>query len=198
VPQPILDFWFGDGLTLGWPSDDRGKLWWGGGKDLDEQISSQFGPQVRLALAGELQTWRSATLSSLALVILLDQFTRNVFRSEAQAFSGDVLAQSVVVEGLDKGMDQLLPWVGRVFFYMPLMHAENLTHQEECVKRFTQLLADAPQALKPKIEGNVKFAVEHRDIIAKLGRFPHRNRVMGRLSSPAEDEFLKTGPRFGQ
>ena len=198
MPQSILDFWFGDGLTLGWPSDDRSKLWWGGGKDLDEQISTQFGPQVRSALAGELQSWQSAPLSSLALVILLDQFTRNLFRGRAQAFSGDLQAQSVVVEALNRGVDQLLPWVGRVFFYMPLMHAENLAHQTVCVQRFTQVLADAPEALKPKIEGNLKFAVEHRDIIAKFGRFPHRNKAMGRLSSPAEGEFLKTGPRYGQ
>ena len=198
MPQSVLEFWLGDGLELGWPSGDRGKLWWGGGKDLDEQISAQFGPQVRLALAGELQSWQSAPLSSLALVILLDQFTRNVFRGQAKAFSGDALAQSVVLKALEKGDDQLLPWVGRVFFYMPLMHAENLARQEECVKRFSQLLADAPPTLKPKIEGNAKFAVDHRDIIAKFGRFPHRNKAMGRLSSPAEDEFLKTGPRFGQ
>ncbi len=196
--QAVLDFWLGDGLTLGWPSDDRSKLWFGGGPQLDEQIRNQFGHQVRQALAGELLAWAHQPLSRLALVILLDQFTRNVFRGQAEAFSGDVQTQSLVMQALDVTMDQPLPWVGRIFFYMPLMHAEKLTLQDECVKRFKQLQTDAPEHLKSTLDGNVKFAVQHRDIIAKFGRFPYRNQVLGRLNTPAEDEFLKNGPRFGQ
>jgi uncharacterized protein (DUF924 family) len=198
MQQAVLDFWFGDGLALGWPSTPRDKLWWGGGAELDHQISAQFGNPVKQALTGGLRHWAHDPAGRLALVILLDQFTRNVFRGHADAFSGDALAQSLVLQGLDLTVDKRLPWVGRVFFYMPLMHSEDLARQEECVNRFTQLHADAPDAVKPKVEGNWKFAIEHRDIIAKFGRFPHRNKVMGRLSSPAEDEFLKTGPRFGQ
>ena len=197
-PDAVLEFWFGDGLRLGWPSDDRGKLWWGGGAELDEKVNAQFGERVGEALAEGLQHWANEPSSRLALVILLDQFTRNVFRGQARAFSGDAMAQSLVMQALDVGMDHRLPWVGRLFFYMPLMHSENLARQEECVKRFTALQAEVPQALKQTLDGNLKFAVEHRDIIAKYGRFPYRNKVLGRLNSPEEDEFIKHGPRFGQ
>lgn len=196
--QTVLDFWFGDGLELGWPSSPRDKLWWGGDAELDARINSQFGDAVKQALSGGLQSWAHEPASRLALVILLDQFTRNVFRGQAQAFSGDAMAQMLVLQALDVTMDQRLPWVGRLFLYMPLMHAENLTRQNECVKRFEQLHADAPADIKPRLEGNVKFAIQHRDIIAEFGRFPYRNKVLGRVNSPAEDEFILHGPRFGQ
>lgn len=197
-PESVLDFWFGDGLRLGWPSDNRGKLWWGGGAELDETVNARFGEWVHKALAEGLQSWANEPRSRLALVILLDQFTRNVFRGQARAFSGDVLAQALVMQALDVGMDRRLPWVGRLFLYMPLMHSENLALQDECVKRFTALQADVPGELKQTLDGNLKFAAEHRDIIAEFGRFPYRNNALGRLNSPAEDEFIKNGPRFGQ
>ncbi len=196
--RAVLDFWFGDGIELGWPSSPRDKLWWGGDAELDQRINTQFGECVKLALSGGLQSWAHEPASRLALVILLDQFTRNVFRGKAEAFSGDVMAQTLVMQALDVTMDQRLPWVGRLFLYMPLMHAENLARQDECVKRFEQLHADAPEDLKPHLIGNVKFAVQHRDIIAEFGRFPYRNKVLGRVNSPAEDEFILHGPRFGQ
>ncbi len=198
MQQTVLDFWFGDGLQLGWPSSPRDKLWWGGGTELDQQINAQFGDSVKQALAGGLLPWTHEPAGRLALVILLDQFTRNVFRGKADAFSGDILAQMLVMQALDLALDQRLPWVGRVFFYMPLMHSEDLARQNECVNRFSQLHANAPDDVKPKVEGNLKFAIEHRDIIAKFGRFPYRNRVLGRLDSPEEEGFLKNGPRFGQ
>ncbi len=196
--RAVLDFWFGDGLELGWPSSPRDKLWWGGDAELDQRINTQFGESVKLALSGGLKSWAHEPASRLALVILLDQFTRNVFRGKADAFSGDILAQMLVMQALDLALDQRLPWVGRVFFYMPLMHSEDLARQNECVNRFSQLHANAPDDVKPKVEGNLKFAIEHRDIIAKFGRFPYRNRVLGRLDSPEEEGFLKNGPRFGQ
>jgi uncharacterized protein (DUF924 family) len=194
----VLDFWFGDGLALGWPSESRGKVWWGGGPELDATIQARFGSAVRQALDGGFQDWGNDCLSRLAKVILLDQFTRNVFRSTAQAFSGDVVAQKLVMQALDLQMDAQLPCVGRVFFYMPLMHAENLRLQDECVRRFQTLHADAPVPQQKELEGQVKFAVDHRDIVARFGRFPHRNKVLGRLNTPDEDAYLKDGPRFGQ
>lgn len=197
-PEAVLEFWLGDGVSLGWPSDDRSKLWWGGGAALDEAVSTRFGERVREALAEELRSWANEPLSRLALVILLDQFTRNVFRGQARAFSGDALAQALVMQALDVGMDRRLPWAGRLFLYMPLMHSESLALQDECVKRFTALQADVPRALKQTLDGNLKFAVEHRNIIAEFGRFPYRNQALGRLNSPAEGEFIKNGPRFGQ
>jgi uncharacterized protein (DUF924 family) len=165
---------------------------------LDETINTQFGELVRSAVTGGLQDWESDTMKRLALVILLDQFTRNVFRGQPEAFSGDARAQKLVRQWLDLNRDHEMPPVARAFTYMPLMHAENLVHQDECVRRFTQLQADAPAEVKKHIDGNLKSAVEHRDIIATFGRFPHRNKVLGRTPTEAETAFLTNGPRFGQ
>lgn len=194
----ILNFWFADGLQKGWPSTDMKELWWGGSKGLDATVKEKFGDLVNEALAGGLKAWEAQPLSRLALVLLLDQFTRNVFRRSPQAFAGDGRAQQLVTDGLAKGWDRQLPQVGRVFFYMPLMHAENLALQDECVSRFSQLLADSPEERKQNLQGNLDFAVQHRDIVARFGRFPHRNIALDRISSPEEETFLKTGSRFGQ
>ena len=194
----ILDFWFADGLQTGGPTTDMKALWWGGSKGLDTTVKEKFGAQVDEALAGGLKEWEAQPLSRLALVVLLDQFTRHVFRGSPQAFAGDGRTQQLVTDGLAKGWDQQLPLVARVFFYMPLMHAESLALQDECVSRFTQLLADAPAGRKKTLQGNLDSAVQHRSIIARFGRFPHRNTALGRTSTPDEAAFLKTGPRFGQ
>lgn len=196
--QQVLDFWFGDGLTLGWPSANRGKLWWGGGPTQDSQIQTKFGDLVDQALNAELRDWEAQPASLLALVIVLDQFTRNTYRGQARAFAGDTRSQALVGQAISTQVDLQLPWVGRIFFYMPLMHAENLSLQNSCVRQFTQLHQQAPDALKEQVVGNVAFSMQHRDIIAQFGRFPHRNQVLGRVNTPAEVEFLKTGPRFGQ
>ena len=149
-------------------------------------------------MAGGLQDWEAQPLDRLALVILLDQFTRNVFRGTGQAFAGDARAQQLVRQTLARHEDLPLPWVGRVFLYMPLMHAEDLALQDECVARFARLLADAPETLKPRLQGHLDYARQHQDIIARFGRFPYRNAALGRLNSPEEETFLHTGPRFGQ
>lgn len=196
----VLDFWLADGLTPtpGWPSKDMKQLWFTGGPEVDQQISRQFGAQVALALAGGLKDWEPEPLSRLALVILLDQFTRNIFRGNANAFSGDARAQQLVSDALAQGVDEQLSWVGRVFMYMPLMHAEHLALQEESVRRFTRLARAVPETLRDRINSNLGFATQHRDIIARFGRFPYRNAALGRTSSALEFDFLKIGPRFGQ
>ncbi|MDW5443371.1 DUF924 family protein [Polaromonas sp. SM01] len=197
-PESVLDFWLGDGLALGWPSRDMGKYWFTGGPELDEQIRQLFGTQVALALDGGLVDWEAAPLHRLALVILLDQFPRNIFRGQAKAFAGDTRAQQLVNEALAQGLDEHLPWVGRMFLYMPLMHAEDLALQEECVRRFARLAAAVPAELRATITSSLRFAEQHRDIIARLGRFPYRNTALGRSSTAQEIEFLQNGPRFGQ
>jgi uncharacterized protein (DUF924 family) len=194
----ILDFWLGDGLALGWPSDDLNRRWFLGGAALDAEISSRFGPAVQRAMQGELTDWEAPLHSRLALVILLDQFSRNVFRGTARAFDGDARARQLTLDTLAQQQDRQLPWVGRVFLYMPLMHAEDLALQDQCVASFSQLVTEAPAALQPKLQGNLDFAIEHRAIIARFGRFPYRNAVLGRASSAEESDFLRDGPRFGQ
>ena len=197
-PQAILDFWFADGLQTGWPTQEMKAVWFGGGPALDARITAAFGAQVLQAVEGGLAAWEDQPLSRLALVVLLDQFTRNVFRGLPRAFEGDTRAQGLVMDALANTWDQQLPVVCRVFLYMPLMHAENLTLQNECVSRFARLVADAPDALKAQLQGNLDFARQHQDIIARFGRFPHRNGALARISTADEDTFLVKGPRFGQ
>lgn len=198
TPSQVLDFWLGDGITQDWPTQDLGKRWFSGGAELDAEIRARFGAAVDEALAGGLRDWEQPPLRRLALVILLDQFTRNVFRGSARAFAGDARAQQLVRQAVAAGEDQQLPWAARLFLYMPLMHAESPALQEECVARFTRLVADAPPALKQRLQGNLDYAHQHRDIIALFGRFPHRNAALGRADTPEEKDFLLKGPRFGQ
>lgn len=196
--QAILDFWFADGLQNGWPTQDMKAVWFGGGPALDARITAAFGAQVQQAVEGGFAAWEDQPLSRLALILLLDQFTRNVSRGSPLAFAGDTRAQRLVIDALEKTWDQLLPMACRVFLYMPLMHAENLVLQTECVNHFTQLLNDAPDALKARLQGNLDFARQHQEIVARFGRFPHRNGVLGRVNTADEVSFLVKGPRFGQ
>ena len=202
TPFDVVDFWLDDGWARGWPSQDQGKRWFSGGPALDADITTRFGPLVAHALAEGLQQWahsaQASSHSRLALVLVLDQFTRNVYRSSARAFSGDARAQALVQHTLASGADRSLPWVARVFTYMPLMHAENLALQDECVARFAQLTQDVPPALTERLTSHLDFARKHQQIIARFGRFPYRNAVLGRTNTPEETDFLVNGPRFGQ
>lgn len=198
TPAAVLDFWLADGVTLGWPSQEMNKRWFTGGPTLDDEIRQQFGSAVAAAQAGGLTGWEAEPLERLALLILLDQFPRNIFRGSRHAFDGDARAQQLTLQTLAGQQDRLLPWVGRVFLYMPLMHAEDAALQAQCVACFAQLLADAPADLHPRLQSNLDFARKHQDIIARFGRFPYRNAVLGRASTPEEEDFLLTGPRFGQ
>lgn len=194
----VLSFWLGDALESDWPAQSRRDLWFGGGDAQDQLITQQFGHLVEEALAGGLTDWETALDTRMALVIVLDQFTRNVHRGTAQAFAGDARAQQLVLRTLAQDEDKALPRVARVFLYMPLMHAEHLALQEACVAHFTELAANAPHELRETLNGNLKFAMEHRDIVAAYGRFPYRNEALGRDTTEEEAEFLKNGPRFGQ
>jgi uncharacterized protein (DUF924 family) len=198
TPAEVLDFWLGDGVQKDWPTEDLGKRWFGGGAELDAEISTRFGNEVEAAVSGGLQDWEQPRLNRLALVILLDQFTRNVFRGSARAFAGDARAQQLVQQTIAAGEDLQLPWAARLFLYMPLMHAESLALQDECVASFARLVADAPESLKVRLQDNLDFARKHRDIVVRFGRFPYRNAALGRTDTPEEKDFLLKGPRFGQ
>jgi uncharacterized protein (DUF924 family) len=196
--QAVLDFWFDDGLTHGWPSQNLSGLWFRADRQVDQGIAERFGHLVEAAVRNELVEWEAEPRARLALIILLDQFPRNIWRGRGEAFAGDHRAVTLVLEGLARGMDTQLPWIGRVFFLMPLMHAEDEQLQERCVTAFEALHAAAPEALAEKIAGNLAFAKEHRDIVQQFGRFPHRNQALGRRSSEEETAFLENGPRYGQ
>ena len=198
TPVSVLDFWLGENFASGWPSCDMGKQWFGGTTELDQQIADRFSAPVTQALGGGLTDWEGQPLDRLALVILLDQFPRNMYRGKAQAFAGDERAQSLVTDALAQSMDAQLPWVGRMFLYMPLMHAEDLMLQEEGVRCFREMADAVPQDLRVTLASSLRFAEQHRDIIARLGRFPYRNSALGRTNTALEFELLKNGPRFGQ
>ncbi len=194
----VLHFWLEDGLELGWPSRSLSALWFGGGDALDQAIRDRFGPLVHQAVDGALTDWEAVPLNRLALVLLLDQFTRNVYRGQARAFAGDGRAQALALDALNRRLDAGLPLAGRVFMAMPLMHAEDLAVQHRCVACFEALLAGAPPDRAADLQGHLDAACEHRDIVARFGRFPHRNISLGRASSAPEQDYLAKGKRFGQ
>ena len=197
-PAQVLQFWFGEDYdNPDWKEDNR--RWYSGGEDFDRIIGERFGEHVEQALAGELAQWERSPSGSMALIILLDQFTRNIFRGSPRAFEGDQRARSVLNAALTKGFDHLLSYKERCFIYMPLEHSESLADQQRCVELFEALLAEAPAAYQSNIGGSLNFAIKHRDIIREFGRFPHRNEVLGRIANPEEIRYLAGGgSRYGQ
>jgi uncharacterized protein (DUF924 family) len=204
TPQDVLDFWFGETSPRGDALVVRMNTWFGNTTAetqaaFDAQIRERFGADVELALRGELDHWAQTPRGRLALVVLLDQFPRNLFRGTARAFAGDLRAQRLVVEGCDTGADRALDLVERYFFYMPLQHAENADLQERSVAAFRQLAAETPDDIRETLESGPHYAEEHRNIIARFGRFPHRNAALDRESTAAERAyFASDAPDFGQ
>jgi len=192
----ILDFWFGE-IKDGFTKESKGKLWYMGDEKIDNRIKGLFGNLILKAANKELD-WKGTAKGRLALIILLDQFTRNVYRKTKEAFAYDKYALVLCKEGLQIKHDKELCFVHRMFFYHPLHHSENLSDQELNVKLIEELKQEVPEQSKKKIESFLKYAKQHRDIIEKFGRFPHRNEVLGRKSTKEESEYLKSGKRFGQ
>jgi uncharacterized protein (DUF924 family) len=191
--EEILDFWIGDPDPGFDQMDERISLWFEAGPEVDAEIASRFGSIFQEARRGRLDTWGTSAKGRLALVILLDQFSRNLHRGSEEAFSSDATALRLCLEGVELGLDTALSIVERAFFYMPLQHAENLAAQEKSVKLFETLEATCADAVRPHMHRFLVSARSHRNIIAKYGRFPHRNRVLGRECSDAENDFLTIG-----
>ncbi|WP_417348242.1 DUF924 family protein [Ferrimonas sp.] len=196
--EQVLFFWFGE-LQQGLPKEPKGKLWFGAGEVIDEEIRVHFGELHQRALAGELEEWAEQPRGRLALIIVLDQFSRNLYRGRAEAFSGDAKAVTLCREGIAAGMDGELSLSEKQFFYMPLQHSESLEDQRLGVKMLTDLSQGLTDRALTEAEGTLKFQQLHLEIIERFGRFPHRNQVLGRQNSAAEALYLADGaPRFGQ
>ncbi|CAM3732394.1 DUF924 family protein [Parendozoicomonas haliclonae] len=197
--ESVLLFWFGEQKD-GYPIEPRGKLWFGGGNDIDETIHTSFGNLVEKALNKELIDWESTSPQSLlALIILTDQFTRSIYRKTPAAFSGDDYALALSHKCIENEWDKQLSFSERQFAYMPLMHSEQIEDQELCIQVFTQLQNDVPADKKEDAGGSVWYAKDHRDVIARFGRFPHRNSVLGRESTLEEQSYLDDGAKtYGQ
>lgn len=189
--EEILTFWFGErGLEDG-VDEATATRWFTKSDAFDDEIRSRFGELYEKAKSGALDGWASSPRGRLALLILLDQFTRNMFRGSGRMFEADAKALSLAHEGLALGQDRAVGVDGRKFFYMPMMHAEDLPNQERCIELFEEMRDELDGKAREDAARSVGFAVRHRDIIERFGRFPHRNEMLGRTSTPEELEFLK-------
>jgi uncharacterized protein (DUF924 family) len=183
TPETILDFWFG---TPDAPEYGRErKEWFVKDPAFDERIRSLFLPHYRQAAAGELENWQEQPLSCLALIITLDQFPRNLFRGTSSAFASDRLALQYAEQAVERGFDRSLLPVQRWFIYLPFEHSEDIEVQRKSLQLWETLRDD------PGSAGPIDYARRHYEVIARFGRFPHRNAILGRKSTPDEEEFLR-------
>jgi uncharacterized protein (DUF924 family) len=188
--EAILDFWFGTDSDDALVAQERTSLWWSKHPANDAEIRRRFADQIRAAARGELEPWASSARGRLALIILLDQFPRSIDRDTPQAFAHDEQALGLTLEGLERAGDRELRPIERVFFYLPLEHSESLAHQDRAVKCFSDLFARAPTEQLSVFDEYLNYAIRHRAIIARFGRFPHRNQILGRKSTAEELAFL--------
>ena len=181
--RAVLDFWFGapGSATAGTLRPE----WWRKDAAFDAEVRARFGALIERALRGELAHWEHDPHGALAQVLLLDQLTRNAFRDTPRAFAGDARALAAAQAMVASAQDASLPPEQRAFVYMPFEHAESMAAQDEAVRLFTRLAAQSPAHAD-----QLDYARRHRAIVARFGRFPHRNRILGRTSTPEEAEFL--------
>lgn len=181
--QAVFDFWFQAG-------DKPRREWFQKDEAFDREIARRFSEEIAQALEGGLQRWAAeGPAAALARILLLDQFCRNVYRGTPLAFAGDHLALQAALDMIEAGEDQQLPPLQRAFVYLPLEHAEDMAMQEQSVALFSRMAEQAPGV--QGLDGMLDFAKRHREVIRRFGRFPHRNAILDRPSTPAEVEFLK-------
>lgn len=188
--EEILHFWFGDSADAWTVSADRMSRWFGGGPEVDDEIRRRFGPTVEEALGRGFPAWTATPRGRLALVLLLDQFTRHIHRGTPSAFAGDRLALPLALDALEAGIDQELRPVARPFLYLPLEHAEDRQVQAASVAAFRRLADEAPAEARATYDVFLEYAIRHQVIVDRFGRFPHRNAILGRQTTPEEAEFL--------
>jgi uncharacterized protein (DUF924 family) len=188
--QAVLEFWFGAPQLPEYGA--KRDAWFRKDPAFDALIARSFGPTIETALAGGLEAWDESARGTLARIVVLDQFTRNAFRDTPRAFAGDVFALAAARRLVAEGGDQALSPLERSFVYLPFEHAEDLAAQDEGMQLFTVLARQHPD-----MQESVRWSVLHRDVIARFGRFPHRNEVLGRISTAEEIAFLEQpGSRF--
>jgi uncharacterized protein (DUF924 family) len=195
----ILGFWFKEQALTAPQIDRRMDVWFGGDEVFDLECKKEFSADVELASGGKLDHWADEPHGRLALILLLDQFRRNIYRNTTKAFEMDKAALKLCVEGARDKKDRGLTPIQQVFFYMPLQHTESRKVQEKAVDIFNRLAEAVSPTYRETFETIVQFAELHRDIVEQFGRFPHRNQLLGRENTPEEDEYLAgDSPDFGQ
>ena len=192
-------FWFGECINDPAATAKRNSFWFGSSPALDDEIRERFGPTIEAAARGELAAWETAPRSCVSLVIVLDQFPRNAYRNSAHAFEFDPIALATTRRAVSAGYLRNLSVPERAFLLMPYQHVEDLALQREGVALFEALSAEAPAEWRPFTDSTLDFARRHLQIIERFGRFPHRNRVLARRMTAAEEEYLAAKPEtFGQ
>ena len=193
----LLEFWFGE-LDEGLADDAHRQRWFAPDQAFDDNCRQHYAPLLSRAREGELDLWCQTPRGRLAYIVLCDQMPRNVYRGTADAYAWDGLALAAAAAGVRRGDDRKLGWDERCFFYMPFEHSEDLVDQHTAVGLFSALRDQSPGELR-NITGNyLRYAHQHRDIVERFGRFPHRNAVLGRTSTEAERAFVADGDGFGQ
>ena len=190
----VLTFWFGPEDAPEMVAERQSDLWWGKNAEVDRALHARFDTTMAAAYDNQLDHWSETSDGLLALILLLDQFPRNCFRNTPQAFAADELARQCSHLGLAMGVDQQLPLLQRLFFYLPLEHSEDLDDQEQVLQLIRQLARDGCKqhpAAKPVFDQFAEAARQHHAIISRFGRFPHRNAILGRASSAEETAFLQ-------
>ena len=197
TPDTLHAFWFGTSPQDAEVIASQSALWWQKQPAVDTEIRKRFAPLVERAATGELDSWLGELRGRLALILLTDQFPRNIWRDQAAAFAFDVLALRWAKEALALGLDTRARPIERVFLYLPLEHSENLADQQHAVRLFDALAASVSSELRPAFDGFLDYARRHLEIIERFGRFPHRNAALGRETTAAEADFLRQpGSRF--
>ncbi|WP_287029827.1 DUF924 family protein [Pseudomonas sp. UBA6310] len=195
--QPLLQWWFGEGGTASQIAAQRNRLWFGYRQAQDAEARERFGGLAAQALQGGLSDWAQTPDGWLALLILLDQLPRMIHRGKPEAFAGDAAAQALLDRGLAHGLAGALAPIRQVFCYLVLEHAEDLGRQERGVVAFAALADLHRDEERAIFDDFLAFARKHRDVVARFGRFPHRNEILGRLSTEEEKDFLRRpGSRF--
>ncbi|MDO9019810.1 MAG: DUF924 family protein [Deltaproteobacteria bacterium] len=192
----VLTTWFGRVAIVEPIEPAVQRRWFVADAAFDEQLRERFGALIDEAAGGALRAWEESARGALALVLLLDQFTRNVHRESGRAFAADPVARGVAERALARGFDRAVPFSARAFFYLPFEHGETLALQDRSVALFDALAAEASPEHAQGARELCSYAEKHRAVIARFGRFPHRNKVLGRESTAEEVEFLKAGRGF--
>lgn len=187
--QSLHQYWFG-GIADHASGQRQAKLWWSKDAALDAELTERFGSLVTAARLGQLERWNDSAQERLALILLTDQLPRNIFRGTPEAFASDPLARQLCLAGLERGDDKALKPIERVFFYLPLEHSELMPDQDHAVRLFTALFEAVPEPVMEQYRGFLMYALKHRHVIERFGRFPHRNALLGRQSTPEETAFL--------
>ena len=194
--KAILLFWFGE---MEQPNDfptEKMEVWFGGGAEVDRDIKTRFEAYLPKAFSGDYDKFLGDPSACIALIVLLDQFPRNIYRNQPEFVQYDSKALKIAKYGVENGFDQKLSLAERIFFYLPFEHSEQMEDQEISVRLFTQLLEDAPKEQKKIFESTLQYAVDHYEVIKDFGRFPHRNKILGRESTDKELKLLEAGGSF--